>query len=223
MSKSRLYPQYNLPIYLNTERVRALVVGGGAVGRRKAILLLTSGASVRVVALEPRPADFDHERLEWCVESYKADHLRDINLVFTAAGPAVGEAVEADARDRGIWVCRADDVFCGDFVTPTVLGVGRFLKIAISTGGASPAIAARIRDGLAAEFDDSFGAWVDLLAFERLQANYGIWEPPAGREEYLKQISDWSWLERYRSEGRVAVMQAYRDLAGQLGLRGHIL
>src|SRR5947199_2969126 len=90
---------FDLPIYLDSSRVRAVVVGGGPVGRRKARTLLAAGAAVRVVALEPQPPDVQHEsRLEWLTEPYRPDHLDGVRLVYTAAPGEVSEAVHRDAR-----------------------------------------------------------------------------------------------------------------------------
>ena len=76
-----------LPVFLNVTDRLAVVIGGGAVGRRKAAAVLAAGGRVRLVCLEPRPVELSDARLEWRMEAYTADHLNGAALVF-AAGPA---------------------------------------------------------------------------------------------------------------------------------------
>ena len=123
-----------------------VIVGGGAVGSRKAKGVLDAGAAaVRVVSPQfhaEMPA-----RVERIGEKYETRHLDGAGLVFAATDDAtVNAAVARDARMRGILVNRADSDD-GDFLTPAVLREGA-VTIAVNAGG-SPAIAARIRDEIA--------------------------------------------------------------------------
>jgi precorrin-2 dehydrogenase / sirohydrochlorin ferrochelatase len=218
MSAPWTFSPFGLPIVLDSVGLVAVVVGGGPVGQRKARMLLAADAVVRIVALEPQPRDFCHEFLRWFTEPYRPEHLDGADLVFAAATQEVNDRVERDACDHGIWLCRADGAGHSDFITPTTLARGQLLRIAISTGGASPALAARIRDRLAETFDETFGKWVELLDACRWFTTRctGTAEK---RREYLRRISEWSWLELYRSEGHNAVLVRYHQLAEELGLR----
>jgi precorrin-2 dehydrogenase/sirohydrochlorin ferrochelatase len=222
MSIPRPFRNFELPIFLNTDDLLAVVVGGGRVGRRKAQNLLAAGARVRVVDPMTSPADILHDRLEWRCEPYADGHLEGSRLVFTAATPGVNEQVHADARKRGLFVCRADSAYEGDFATPATLVRGSRFRIAVSSGGASPTLARRIRDRLAQMFDEAFGQWVEWLEYEREEAALALWKTQEGEAEFLAQISDLSWFERFRTEGEEAILDAYAELAQRLGLCGHI-
>ena len=76
-----------LPLLLDLTDRLAVVIGGGPVGRRKASAVLAAGGRVRLICLEPRPADMSEPFLEWRTEAYTSDHLQGASLVF-AAGPA---------------------------------------------------------------------------------------------------------------------------------------
>jgi precorrin-2 dehydrogenase/sirohydrochlorin ferrochelatase len=95
---------------------------------------------------------------------YGPDDLDGQQLVFSATDRReVTEAVAADARRRGLWVNAADDpAFC-DFLLPSVLRRGR-LVVSVSTGGASPALAARVRRDLEAYFTPEYEELVELAA-----------------------------------------------------------
>jgi precorrin-2 dehydrogenase len=211
--------RFDLPLFLTANRLRIVVVGGGPVGRRKAGTLVSAGATVRVVALEGRPAELPSDpRLEWLTEPYRPDHLDGAGLVFAAGPVSVNERVAADARARGLFVCRTDEAGLGDFTTPVTVRRGRF-TIAVSTGGASPSLARRIRDRLGETFDETFADWVGVLGRWRDRALQADWKAPEGRDGFLERISEWSWLELFRAEGADAVEAEYWKLAGELGLR----
>ena len=197
------------PLILNLTGRLAVVVGGGAVGRRKAHALLDAGARARVVCPGPRP-DGEDERLEWVAEAYRPEHLVGAALVFAAATPEVNARVVTDSRSAGIWVNSADDPERGDFFVPATVRRGDML-IAVSTGGAAPALARRVRERLEEQFDDHFAAWVELLGEMRPVVLARV--PDAERRRALfERLSDWSWLERLRTEGRDAVRAAMRAL-----------
>ena len=143
------------PIALNGQRLRALVVGGGVVGTRKALALLEAGADVRVVAPEVSAELARVEaqnRLAVLRAPYGPDVLGDATLVIAATSSRdVNSTVAADARERGKLVNVADAPEDGDFHSMAVHRSGD-LTIAVSTGGV-PGAAARIRDSLATRFD----------------------------------------------------------------------
>ena len=153
------------PIALNAHRVRALVVGGGSVGTRKALALLAAGVSVRVVApqISTELAEVEAEnRIAVLRAPYAPDVLGDATVVFAATSSRdVNSLIAADARERGKLVNVADAPDEGDFHTMAVHRSGD-LTIAVSTGGV-PTAAARIRDALARRFDERYGTALAAL------------------------------------------------------------
>jgi precorrin-2 dehydrogenase/sirohydrochlorin ferrochelatase len=202
------------PLFLKLENRLALVVGGGPVGRRKARALLDAGGRIRLVCLEPRPADEPTERLQWIHEPYHADHLEGVELVFAAATAAVNRQVTADARQRGIWINIADDPGASDFFLPAVLRRGDLL-VAVGTKGAAPALAQGVRDFLGDQFDDAFQNWVAVLGRIRPLILEKVSDPNQRRELFY-QLCRWDWLERFRHEDAVAVQAAMMDEVMQI-------
>jgi precorrin-2 dehydrogenase/sirohydrochlorin ferrochelatase len=167
---AQVIPYY--PVALDLRDRLCLVVGGGPVAEAKVEGLLAAGARVTVVSPELTEA-----LTAWAIEGsiihrphrYRPDDLDGQQLVFSASDQReVTEAVSAEARRRGLWVNAADDpAFC-DFLLPSVLRRGR-LVVAVSTGGASPALAARVRRDLEAYFAPAYGELVELAAEVRAE------------------------------------------------------
>jgi siroheme synthase-like protein len=204
------------PLHFNISGRLAVVVGGGPVGRRKADGLLAAGARVRLVCLEPRPTECGDPRLEWLQEEYQARHLDGASLVFAAASAEINRTVRDDARRLGLWVNLADDPNGSDFLVPATLRRGDFL-IAISTGGAAPALAHEVRVLLEEQFDDAFGQWVELLAEVRPLILTQVVDEER-RRELLSSLCRPEWLARIRREGvpavRVAIHSWLKKVSG---------
>jgi siroheme synthase-like protein len=158
------------PIFVDLKGRSCVVVGGGSVAEGKVRGLLASKARITVVApvlthplrdlvksgeIEHREGEYD----EGCLEG------ADLCFVATDDG-AINARVAADARARGIWVNAADDPANCDFILPAVVRSGSVV-VAASTGGASPALARRLREDLTAFLDEGYGPLGDLLGAVR--------------------------------------------------------
>ena len=138
--------QFAYPVFLDVHGVSVLVVGGGPVAARKVAGLAAAGASVRVVAREVS-SDLDRDQVdELHQRPYEPGDLDGVRLVVTATGdPEVDAVVAADATAAGIFVNAADQRDDCTFILPAIARNGP-LTVAVSTDGASPALARRLRD-----------------------------------------------------------------------------
>lgn len=175
-----MIPYY--PVALDLRDRLCLVVGGGPVAEAKVEGLLEAGARVTVVSpelTEPLAAWAIDGRIIHRPHEYRTDDLDGQQLVFSATDRReVTEVVAADARRRGLWVNAADDpAFC-DFLLPSVLRRGRLI-VAVSTGGASPGLAARVRQDLEAYFAREYDELVELAAEVRAELRSRAQRPVA--------------------------------------------
>ena len=126
-----------------------LVVGGGPVALEKVEGLLASGARVTVVAPEIVP-ELAALEVVFARRAYRSQDLAGRFLVVAATSTtAVNRRVFADAEARAI-LCNVVDVpeLCS-FILPAIHR-HEPIAVAVSTGGASPALAQHLRDQIAA-------------------------------------------------------------------------
>jgi len=155
------------PITLVDPDTRAIVIGGGAVAARKVRGLLDAGARVTVIApqLVRELQDLAREaRITLVPRAYQNGDLRDAHLVIAATDDAhVNHAVYAEARARGILVNVVDDPAHCTFHVPALVRRGD-IAIAISTGGASPALAKHLRAHIEKLIGEEYAQLAALLA-----------------------------------------------------------
>jgi precorrin-2 dehydrogenase / sirohydrochlorin ferrochelatase len=152
------------------------------VATRKVGKLLRAGAKVVVVSPEVRP-ELVGEEVEIQSRPYERGDLEGAHLAFTATDSReVNAAVAREAQERGIPINVADHPAEGDFAVPSTLRRGA-LQIAVSTGGASPTLARRIRS----ELEDGFGPeWAGLVdEFDTARRSGG--EPGEDLEEEVSR------------------------------------
>ena len=154
------------PVSLEVAGRPCLVVGAGPVAARKAAGLLACGAVVTVIAPDVSAAMAALSPLTVLRRPFTAGDTTAFRLVITATGDrAVDGAVSAEAEAAGIWVNSADDPARCTFILPSVHRDGA-VTIAVSTGGASPALASWLRRRLGTQCE-SVGDLARLLAEAR--------------------------------------------------------
>ncbi len=156
-----------LPISWRLQGKSALLVGGGEVALRKGRLLHRSGAKVSVVAPEVCAELRDiavqsqgviHERV------FESSDLTGQTLVVCATNdPAVNAAVAQQAQARGLPVNVVDNPSLGDFIFPAIVDRSPVL-ISISSSGASPVLARKLRSQLESMLPARWGRLADLMA-----------------------------------------------------------
>jgi precorrin-2 dehydrogenase / sirohydrochlorin ferrochelatase len=173
---------------LDLEGRSALVVGAGPVGLEKAAGLAECGAHVTVVAPEAVP-EIGALGVRWLPRAYEPADLDGRFLVVAATSDeAVNRRVFADAEARGL-LCNVADVpeLCS-FILPAVHREGP-IAVAISTGGASPALAQLLRDRIAAQIGPETAALARRLAALRPWAKRR-YPTYAARRDFFQRLVD---------------------------------
>lgn len=145
---------------------RAVVIGGGAIGMEKVEGLLACGATVRLVA--PRARDELRKMaaagdITWSQRKYEASDLEGCLIAIAATDDTEANIrVWEDAEQRTMLVNIVDVPPLCNFILPAVVRTGP-ISIAISTAGASPALAKRMKRELAALFGPHYARLAELL------------------------------------------------------------
>src|SRR5438105_1739159 len=135
------------PLALRLEGRRCVVVGGGNVAARKIPDLLAAGAQITVISPDLVPlllAASQRQEIDWRPVAYAPGQIAALRplLVFAATdSAAINREVAAEARTIGALVDSVDGSDAGDFSSMAAVRRGP-ITVAISTGGASPALAA---------------------------------------------------------------------------------
>jgi uroporphyrin-III C-methyltransferase/precorrin-2 dehydrogenase/sirohydrochlorin ferrochelatase len=185
-----------------------LVVGAGPIAARKIEALLTSGATVTVVAPEVHPeidcwAETGAIRLLRTVVA--SDHLDGMWLVVSATGvPAVDRRLAAECERRRIFFNAVDRPEDCSFYVPSIVRDDPIL-VAISTDGQSPALAAYLRRTLGAALPPGVGRLATLLGRYRQRAREAL-PTAAERHRFFTGLLDSPLLEEVAS-GRLAAAE----------------
>jgi precorrin-2 dehydrogenase / sirohydrochlorin ferrochelatase len=154
------------PIFIKIAARPCVVIGAGHLAESKIESLQAAHAKVTVIS--PKATEritylAAAGEIEWHQREYTEGDLTGNFLVVAATNvPAVNRAVFHEATEKGV-LCNAvdDPPFC-DFYFPSVVRRGD-LQIAISTAGASPALAQRLRKEINAQLPLDLGDWLTDL------------------------------------------------------------
>jgi len=156
------------PAFLDLRNTSCLVVGAGEVGRRKIerilqcdpaeLLIVDPGldaaeaqewAELRAVRIERRP--FQPEDIEG-----------RFLVIASTEDPATNEEISRMCLERSILCNIVDQPDLCSFIVPALFSRGE-LQLAISTGGASPALARKVRQRMGEAFGPEYASLVWLL------------------------------------------------------------
>jgi precorrin-2 dehydrogenase/sirohydrochlorin ferrochelatase len=146
---------------------RCVVVGGGEIGLEKVEGLLACDGQVTLIAPTAEPALEEYARegsIRWEQRDYAgAEDLEGVFMVIAATDDTdVNIAVYDDAERRAMLVNVVDVPPLCNFILPAIVRMSP-LAIAISTAGASPALAKRMKREIEAQFGEPYARLAVLL------------------------------------------------------------
>ena len=143
-----------------------MVIGGGEIAEAKVRALLDAGAIVTIVSPETtdgiklQAAD---GKIRHLAREYEYGDLRGMSLAYvTTDNPEIARCAAAEARELGIPLNIADNPESSAFISPATFRRGD-LQIAISTGGASPAVARMLRQRLEQQIGPGYAFVLEIM------------------------------------------------------------
>ena len=215
------------PLYIACLRLKGrhcLVVGGGDIGLEKVEGLLACDATVTVIAPDAVPALREYAAegsISWERRAYEAADLEGKFMVIAATSDSeVNIGAYEDAERRAMLVNVVDVPPLCNFILPAIVRSGP-LAIAISTAGASPALAKRMKREIADAFGEPYARLAIMLNDARGWAKRTL-PTYQDRKEFFEGIvnGDPDPVELVR-EGREAEVLALIEAAKETHAAAH--
>ncbi|MBT5571246.1 MAG: uroporphyrinogen-III C-methyltransferase [Alphaproteobacteria bacterium] len=223
----------NFPAFLRLRDKQVLLVGGGDAAVAKARLLLAVEADLMVIAPKVHPeiaAWAVAGQLKWTARSFRPSDLFNSSVVFSATGlEQVDGEVAAEATLTGIAINVVDRPELSSFIVPAIVDRGA-ITVAISSDGASPVLARRLREQIELLLPANIGSLASFLRsfrtavrakIDSFDARRRIWEEvidgPIARDVLAGRLSNAREAMvsrinrpqgRFEGEGHVAIVGA---------------
>lgn len=140
------------PVFLKTESLRFLIIGGGKVGLEKTTTLLRQNPDVVITIVAPEVGEAlrniisAHPAIALREREFEEVDLESADLVIVATNiMTLNRRIKELANNRRLLVNAADQPGLCDFYLGSIVNKGS-LKVAISTNGKSPVLARRLRE-----------------------------------------------------------------------------
>lgn len=155
------------PIFADLTGRRCVVIGGGLIAQRKVTTLLDYGAQITVVSptVTKRLAAYARQgTVRYVARRFRPSDLNGAWLVYASTDePRINEQVYRTATAKRIFTNVVDQKPLCSFIAPAIFRRGA-LSVAVSTGGASPSLAKKIRSDLARRIGSDYVPMLRLLA-----------------------------------------------------------
>lgn len=202
------------PAFINLSGKQCIVVGGGKVAERKVLSLLNSGAVVKVISpaiTEMLRRQKERGRIKHIRRNYKSGDLKDAFLVIAATSDErINRKISEEAPCLVNVVDRPE---MANFIVPAVVSRGP-MTIAVSTSGASPAMAREIRKELELLYGKAFAQYLKFLKQMRQMVLKDVPDKEA-RERFFKEVASENIIRLLREKGfektREVVLQKFRS------------
>lgn len=160
-----------LPVFLQVAERPCVVIGGGEVAARRVETLLRAGAIVTVISRElcrSLRALVEAGSVTYLARSYIRGDLNGCAVCYVALDePETARAIALEAQELGVPINVSDSPALSSFIVPALVRRGD-LQVAISTGGASPALARRLREELGDLIGPEYALLIDVLRAARI-------------------------------------------------------
>jgi len=190
-----------------------VVIGGGKVAERKIEKLIKAGADITVISpmiTEDIERWWTEEKLIWHQRIYQKGDISDYFLVIiTTDLPEVNQSIYLDIDHRKQLVNIVDTPELCTFIVPSTIHRGH-LQIAISTHGASPGFAKRIRKDLEQTYGIEYKEYTYFLAEMRewiLQQNLNR----SLRQTYFAKLLEAEIFTRIKKGERLQIVKELKQ------------
>jgi uroporphyrin-III C-methyltransferase/precorrin-2 dehydrogenase/sirohydrochlorin ferrochelatase len=206
------------PVFFDLAGQKVLIVGGGEVALRKISLLERTGASITVVAPVIAPelmARAAAGQLKLAIREFAAEDLDGARLVIVATSRrAVNRWIANLSESRHIPVNVVDDREASRFIVPAIIDRDPVM-VAISTGGASPVLARRLRERLEALIPKRIGELASWMRALRAGARLKLRDTDE-RRRFFEAVVDGPAARRFSDGDRAGAQRIAQQLLASM-------
>jgi uroporphyrin-III C-methyltransferase/precorrin-2 dehydrogenase/sirohydrochlorin ferrochelatase len=156
-----------LPLFIDTSGKKCLIVGGGKVASRKLIPILESNMTVNMISSDiadeileiiKNKKNFTYEQ-----RNFEEKDINDQFLIIAATNDkSINSLIAKLAKEKNILVNMAEDSIKGNVLIPSVVDRSP-IKIAISSGAASPILTRLVKTKLETIIPYAFSKLADVM------------------------------------------------------------
>lgn len=206
------------PVYLNRlNQKKTVLIGGDHEAERKAGELLDCDANLTLISptvTKGLEKIAEQEEVTWIKRNYRKGDLEGAFLVIVAEFEGdTNERVFREAEEDGILVNVMDDIPHCTFTFGSLIKRGP-LTLSVSTSGAAPALAVRLRQRFQKEFGPEYAPFLEFM--QQLRAPMAVHHRDfETRKEIWYQLIDSDILDLFRQEKTVEAVNRTSEIAGK--------
>ncbi len=188
------------PVFLDLKDKSAVVVGGGRVAERKVRPLINAGALVKIISPGITGSLLKLKEkglIKHLKRNYRREDLKGAFIVIAATSSADTNAKVAQEAEHLVNVIDAPSE--GNYIVPSLVERNP-LTIAISTGGASPAVSKAVRKEIEGLYGREFVLYLRFVERIRREALHKITNSRE-REKFLKSLASREIFDALRDKG----------------------
>ncbi len=181
-----------MPLNINLNKKKCLIIGAGNVAYRKIKKLLEYKADIKVIAKDIKNDEIkklvNKKKIKFVNKNFEITDAENFFLVITATDDKnLNDRIAKEFDKKNILVNNSSG-FCNcNF--PAVLN-RKNLQIAISTDGASPLFSSRLRDKIGEIIPAAYNKIIKLLKIYRTKAKHSI-KDESKRNIFFNEITDY--------------------------------
>ncbi|MGP4040505.1 NAD(P)-binding protein [Gracilibacillus sp. D59] len=201
---------YYLPFFINLQKKQIVIIGGGKVAERRLLRLLPFRENIIIVSpslTESLRQLVDLHNISWVQTKCHLDHFKKADLIVVATNDPVTNKYVIEHAPSSAWINATHQAECGNIHFPVTIQKGK-LQIAISTGGASPILAKKIKNSIEADIPDQYEQYIDFL-FEARQLIKKLSISQPTKKQLLQEIVEkpvysqkeqQAWIEKFKRQ-----------------------
>ena len=178
-----------LPLFIDVTGEKCLVVGGGKVASRKLIPILSTNMIVTLISPdiidEIHQASNEHKNLKIIKRKFNNDDIEDQFLIVAATNDTkINKEIAKISKEKNILINMAEDSISGNTLIPSVVDRDP-IKIAVSSGAASPILTRLVKTKLETVIPYSFSKLAEFMmeyrsavkkTFSKISERRNFWE-----------------------------------------------